>query len=192
MSDLTTSPPPPPPNELSEEDQKALDAKNAARELVEQAALPYVWRQTLQDVTVSIPVPAGSKGRDLVVEIRKKQLKVGLKGQPPIIEGELAKEVKVDDSTWTLEDSREISLHLEKVNQQTWWANVVTSAPPIDTTKINPENSKLSDLDGDTRAMVEKMMQMGKPTSDEQKKAEMLKKFQDQHPEMDFSNTKFT
>lgn len=51
---------------------------------------------------MTIPVPQGTRGRDLTVEIKKKKLKVGLKGKEPILDGELCKEVKTDDSTWTL------------------------------------------------------------------------------------------
>lgn len=59
---------------------------------------------------------------------------------------------------WHADDSSELTLSLEKVSNQSWWPHVVLSAPKIDTTKIQPENSKLSELDGETRAMVEKMM----------------------------------
>ncbi|CDH49260.1 nuclear movement protein nudc [Lichtheimia corymbifera JMRC:FSU:9682] len=184
-------------NDMTPEEREAHDKAAREKEEAEQAQLPYKWRQTLQDVDVTIPVPKGTRGRDLQVEIKKKYIKVALKGQPPLIEGELCKEIKVDDSTWTLDNQQEVSVHLEKSNQMTWWENVVTSAPKIDTKKIQPENSKLDELDGETRAMVEKMMfdqrqkAMGLPDSDTLKKQEIFSKFKQQHPEMDFSNVKF-
>ncbi len=66
----------------------------------------------------------------------------------------------VDESTWVLasksDNTKEILITLAKARGSNWWAHIVTSAPKIDTTKIVPENSKLSELDGETRGMVEK------------------------------------
>ncbi|KAG5462940.1 MAG: HSP20-like chaperone [Olpidium bornovanus] len=110
-----------------------------------------------------------------------------------MFEGETCNDIKVEQSTWTLEDQKDVLIHLEKVNGMEWWGNVIASHPKIDTTKIQPENSKLSDLDGETRSMVEKMMfdqrqkAMGKPTSDDMKKLDMFEKFK-----AAFSKAKFS
>lgn len=62
----------------------------------------YSFTQTLSEVSVQVPVPAGTRSRDLLVEIKRKRLSVGLKGEPAALQGELWQAVKPDDCLWSI------------------------------------------------------------------------------------------
>jgi murein L,D-transpeptidase YafK len=133
--------------------------------------------------------------------MKSSTLKVGVKGQPPIIDGPLHKKIKASDSLWTLETDgakRTLQLTFVKSDQMNWWNCVIEGDTKINTQKVEPENSKLSDLDSETRSTVEKMLfdqqqkQKGLPTSEELDKRNKLKAFMDAHPELDFSKAKFS
>ena len=64
--------------------------------------------------------------------------------------------MKLDDCFWSVEDNaaegnRIVSITLTKTNQMEWWKSVCVGHPEINTQKVEPENSSLSDLDGETR-----------------------------------------
>lgn len=75
---MSTSPTP--------EEREKKDKEARAKEAEEQAKLPYKWTQTIQDLDITISVPSNLRGKDIVVEMKKKSLKVGVKGQEPIID----------------------------------------------------------------------------------------------------------
>ncbi|CAN1197871.1 Protein BOBBER 1 [Linum perenne] len=184
------SPPPPTNNTPAASENSSADEKVKKSS---STALPnagngldldnYTWGQTLQEVTITVPVPPGTRSKQITCEIKKKSLKLAIKGFPAIIEGELHGAVKVGESFWNLEDQKTVSILLTKSDDMKWWKSLVIGGPEIDTQKVEPEHSKLSDLDPEMRSTVEKMMfdqrqkQRGLPTSEEIEKQEILKKF---------------
>jgi len=97
----------------------------------------YQWTQTLQEVEIKFPFNTkfDLKSRDIIVNIAKKWLKVGLKGQPLLIDGELCAEIKLEDSVWVLQDGKNVLITLEKINQMNWWDRLITTDPQISTKK---------------------------------------------------------
>lgn len=53
-------------------------------------------------MSIIVPVPKGTRAKNMDIVMQKKKLRVGLKGQDAILDGELCKEIKIDDSTWSL------------------------------------------------------------------------------------------
>jgi hypothetical protein len=143
-------------------------------------------------------VPVGTPGKSLHCEFRDDWISLGVKGvDARILEGKLGGSVQADECMWNIDRADgTVTVHLDKKERDNWWNCIVEGETVIDVGKVAPDNSKLSDLDGETRGMVEKMMYdqrqkaAGKPTSDEQRQHDMLRKFKEQHPEMDFSGVK--
>ena len=168
----------------------------------------YSWTQTLAEVSLIVPVPNGTKGKDCTVKIQRSHIKVimvclvrttttlsgcgyllkapsytlhgaadlcgtnlgstiqdfyfvlscvarqsahmcycmcqvGLKGQEPILEGQLSKPVQPEECLWSLDNSA-IEMTLQKSDRMTWWKNVVEGEPAIDTSKVVLATSRLS------------------------------------------------
>jgi len=160
----------------------------------------YTWTQSLSEVDVRLEVPK-LPSRRFIVEFKSKYLKVGIKGEELMIDAELHAAIDPEESMWSMSEEagvagKVMTVNLVKKEGMSWWSKVCVGDPEINTKKIEPENSNLNDLDGDTRKVVEKMMfdqrqkAAGKPTSKEIEQQAMLKKFMAAHPEMDFSKCK--
>lgn len=153
----------------------------------------YTWTQSLREIIVEVPLPAGTTAKMLDVQILPGRLDARLKGaEGTLVDGEWEDAIFADECMWYLEDGY-LVLTIAKQGEMTWWKRIIKGDAAIDIKKIEPETSNLDDLAPDLRQTVEKMMHdqrqkaAGLPTTAEKDTQEKLKSFMAMHPEMDFS-----
>lgn len=66
-------------------------------------------------IRIPLNVNFKAKQKDVVVNFTKKHFTCGIKGQPPIVDDDFPHEIKVEESTWVIEDGHTILCNLEKV-----------------------------------------------------------------------------
>eukprot|EP00747_Dinoflagellata_sp_TGD_P200871 gnl/TRDRNA2_/TRDRNA2_74314_c0_seq1.p1 gnl/TRDRNA2_/TRDRNA2_74314_c0~~gnl/TRDRNA2_/TRDRNA2_74314_c0_seq1.p1 ORF type:complete len:295 (-),score=50.33 gnl/TRDRNA2_/TRDRNA2_74314_c0_seq1:385-1269(-) len=144
----------------------------------------HCFTQTPTELTVTVPVPAGTKGRMLDVRISRNKVSVGFRGKDPIIAGELIKDIRVDDSTWEIMDGKLVEVYLMKMKKLDWWDRVFQSDRPIDTKKMRrQEVTNMNELDVETRETAQRMMYdqhqkaRGAPTIDQQIQMASMRNF---------------
>ncbi len=123
----------------------------------------YFWTQTLHEITVKIPLEAGVNKNHLLIDLKQDRIKVCKKDASKVyIDGEWSDKIAIDEINWTLSDEsghKILEIYVTKwKTSMNWWDSLIKGEQPIDTQKINPEPSKLSDLDGEMKTTVGKMM----------------------------------
>jgi hypothetical protein len=89
---------------------------------------------------MQVPIPEGTPAKQVEVVIKSQYLKIKIKGQDTaIVDGELAEKVKVDDSYWTIESKKFISISFCKAYESIW-KTVIKGDKEIDPKTV--DNSK--------------------------------------------------
>jgi hypothetical protein len=102
----------------------------------------YIWTQTINETSVLVAVPVGTKGKDLSVSLKLSSITVRMKkavegeDEPrTLLEGDSAENIRIDESTWSLEGGV-LLWTLDKL-KMTWWDTVLIGDEKIDTTLVD-------------------------------------------------------
>mgnify|MGYP001053268729 FL=1 len=133
----------------------------------------YSWSQSINEVTMQIPIPEGTSSKQIQIVIKAKHLYVALKGnETPLIDGDLQERVKIDDSFWSVEDKKYINITFEKAYEAIW-KTVIVGDKEIDPKTV--DNSKrIEEFDLETQGHLQKVLyeqerkKQGLPTTEEE------------------------
>ena len=97
----------------------------------------YSWTDITEEgtITVSVPVPLGSKKRDIVSRIRARHWTVGIRDAVPIIDRDFTGIVVPDECVWTLE-KEVLSMTLQKARPEEGWGSLMVGEVQLGTAEV--------------------------------------------------------
>eukprot|EP00002_Diphylleia_rotans_P020757 TRINITY_DN4032_c0_g1_i2.p1 TRINITY_DN4032_c0_g1~~TRINITY_DN4032_c0_g1_i2.p1 ORF type:complete len:167 (+),score=40.29 TRINITY_DN4032_c0_g1_i2:42-503(+) len=123
---------------------------------------PYRWSQSVDEVSITIILSPGIRGKDISCKITANKLFLQIKGQSPIFDGTLFERVNSEDSCWTI-DQQELNITLVKQKKHQVWDSIIEGLNLMDPMHKDKVQRNL-----------------------------MLQKFQMETPGFDFSGAEFT
>lgn len=141
----------------------------------------YSWSQSINEVDIYINLPEHiTSCAQLNVIITPLHLKVEFKSDTiPYIDEDFSWKCKPSESVWWLSNGR-LLIHLQK-KEDRWWQKLLESDTPLDISKMHCSRP-LDELPENAQNLVqeifwnEKQKIMGKPTTDDIRKRELLRK----------------
>ncbi|KAL1518714.1 hypothetical protein AB1Y20_003001 [Prymnesium parvum] len=108
----------------------------------------YRWGQTLEEVTVHVAVEEGVRAKALDIAIRRRHLRIALKGGRVLLEGSLQQPILCDQSSWMLEPGVLVVV-LAKDNMRAenlagpsseWWHGLFEAEDTLDKGEVSVED----------------------------------------------------
>jgi len=190
------------PSLLKEPDPVVKRLQGEARgrqKFIYEGKVVYEWEQDLDEAHIYIDPPPGVTKLDLDIKITPRNVKIGLRGNPPFLDEELFSRADTDCSFWMLEDR-------EKTDQSTKTES--SNDGPSSSNQSSPEPATVSHSKSPSRelhiilgkahkgetwsSVFRRHGQMDLFTEQETQKKLMLERFQEEHPGFDFSQAEFS
>jgi len=122
----------------------------------------YEWCQSLEEVRIFFTAPPGIRASQIDCVVTTTHLRVGLKGNAPLLDRDLWAQCVEDESTWSMDGSL-IEVSLQKMKKAETWEAAIRGHGQLDPMEITEAQKKLT-----------------------------LERFQQENPGFDFSGAEFS
>ncbi|XP_069477613.1 nudC domain-containing protein 1 isoform X3 [Ambystoma mexicanum] len=85
----------------------------------------YIWQQTVEDLTVTVPLSEGSAKEDVEATFSPSHFSLQLKGQAIALSGPLHAAIDHESSTWAIKDSGSLEVTLMKKDEGLMWPEFI-------------------------------------------------------------------